>query len=102
MSAVRSAAVSALHVLPFLSASKTNKLFKKTATKNTCFYMVANQIVKRSGMGVCGWMLSLSVPMCSFSPYLWWCDLQLVLVTKASPASLIKRLLRRQELYSDQ
>lgn len=75
--------------LSFLPPRQTNSS-KKLPQKNTCFYTVANQIVKRSGVGVGGCVSSLSVPMCSFSPYVWWSDLQPVLVTKASPASLIK------------
>lgn len=86
----------------FLFCLQDKQTLPKTATKNTRLYMVANQIVRRSGVGVDGWVLSLSVPMCSFSPYICWCDLQPMLVTKASPAALVKGLSKRQKLHPDQ
>lgn len=47
--------------------------------------MAANQIVKRSGAGVGGWMLSLSVPESSFKPGICWWDLQPLLLTENPP-----------------
>lgn len=73
--------------LSFLSPRE--KSIQETATKNTYLYIIANQIVKKSRVELDEWVLSLSVPKCLFSPYICWCDLQSILVTKhrLSPAS---------------
>lgn len=52
-------------------------------------YVVANQTVKRSGVGADGWVLSSSVPVSAFSPRDSWWDLQPVLLMKTSPNSRI-------------
>lgn len=73
--------------LSFLSPRETS--IQETATKNTYLYIIANQIVKKSRVELDDWVLSLSVPKCLFHPYICWCDLQSILVTKhrLSPAS---------------
>lgn len=73
--------------LSFLSPGETS--IQETATKNTSSSITANQIVKKSRVELDEWVLSLSVPKCLFSPYICWCDLQSILVTKhrLSPAS---------------
>lgn len=73
--------------ISFLSPRETS--IQDTATKNTYHYIIANQIMKKSRVELDEWMLSLSIPKCLFSPYICWCDLQSILVTKhkLSPAS---------------
>lgn len=71
-----------------LSVSKRNK-HSRNCHKNIYLYIIANQIVRKSRVELGEWVLSLSVPKCLFSPWICWCDLQSILVTKhrLSPAS---------------